>query len=394
VAPGFLDLQVNGLNGVHFTTLELRTAHEKLAACARMQASAGVTAWWATLPTVPPRRWGEVLPLLGPRAFGGDDESGGGATLLGAHCEGPFLCREKKGAHCEEFMLEFCGGGLDEVYGDGWERVVRMVTLAPEVAGGMELIRELRARCPGVRIAVGHSAAGFDVARRAVAEGVCMVTHTFNAMNGVTGREPGVPGLMEREAVGLGEKVWFSVIGDGVHLSDHVLRMAVELGLDGDDGGGRCIGITDAIELAGLPDGIYEGNQQIVGRQVKIGNRATIEGKGTLIGSCVLVDHVVRQIAGVHEGGARAWSGLDPELKEKRLVRAVKCVSQNVADMMGESSRGRLDVGMNADFVVLNPDAYALQTWIGGRLAYESSGSLMLGMATIRDELDTKGLVC
>ncbi|ETN43207.1 uncharacterized protein HMPREF1541_02366 [Cyphellophora europaea CBS 101466] len=375
LAPGYLDLQVNGLAGVHFTRLcpSGTTDPEddaKLLQCARMQASAGVTGWWATIPTVPQPRWKQILPALAPRSF----VAAGGAEMLGAHCEGPFLCPAKKGAHCADFMLEPAAVPVGEVYGErNLEMVLKMITVAPELPGAPDLIRQVKAKWPWVRVAIGHTAASYEEAVEGIRAGASMVTHTFNAMNGVTGREPGVPGLME----GAEKGVWYSAIADGVHLHRAVLDMAVQLGLHDDgNGSGRCIGITDAIELAGLEDGVYGGNGQIVGRQIKEGNKVTIEGTGTLVGSCVLVDHVVRELAGINAAGAQggvseAWKHLGEEERGKRLVKGVKAVSENVAAMMGEKERGLLAAGKRADLVVLDWEGSVRETWVAGTRVFQ-----------------------
>ena len=110
--------------------------------------------------------------------------------------------------------------------------------------------------------------------------------------------------------------------------------------------------ITDSIELAGLPDGTYPGHSQIPHNQTKTGSRVTIESTETLIGGCAALDECVRN--------AMQWSGCG-------VAEAVRCVTENIADFMGEQSRGRLEIGRRADFVLLDNGANVLQTWIGGK---------------------------
>lgn len=113
-----------------------------------------------------------------------------------------------------------------------------------------------------------------------------------------------------------------------------------------------CILITDSIELSGLPDGIHPGHAQIPFKQLKIGNKVTIEGTDTLIGTCIGLDECVRNLM--------TWAGIPVE-------QAVKCVTENVADAMGLRDRGKLEVGRRGDFVLLSEDGRIQQTWIMGQ---------------------------
>jgi N-acetylglucosamine-6-phosphate deacetylase len=418
LAPGFLDLQTNGMAGVHFTTLASKSHTDqgeddvaRLQKCARLLVSSGTTAFWATIPTVPQERWREILPSLQAREFLNAKGTPEGATLLGAHCEGPYLAPEKKGAHAAEYMLLPAGDfprsaseadtaaqhevrfvHHEDLYGSiNLADTVKMITIAPELPNALDMIASLRQKHPHIRIAIGHTTATYAQASAAVAAGATMVTHTFNAMNGCTGREPGVAGLMLEEE----RRVYYSTIADGVHLHPLTLSLAIRSGLDRDGlGGGRCIGITDAIELAGLPDGTYEGNEQIVGRQVKVGNKVVKEGTGTLIGSCVLLDSVVREMVKSAPDIRRVkLETSSREAEERKLVIAVKAVGQNVADMMGEGQRGRLEVGRRADFAVLNHDNFegdggivVTETWVGGWKVFDRGEAHTIGADDCRDE--------
>ena len=413
LAPGFIDLQTNGMAGVHFTTLATGSKSgaepgeddiSRLEKCAKLLVTSGTTAFWATIPTVPQHRWREILPVLRPREFTQAIESSHdgvtamrsnvpvGAALLGAHCEGPYLHPEKKGAHAAEFMLTPSDpestaattttnaqqAPFESLYHPtNLSSTIKMITIAPELPNAISMIASLHTKYPHIRIAIGHTTATYAQATAAVTVGASMVTHAFNAMNGWTGREPGVVGLFlhnhdhshEQEK---GRKVFFSTIADGVHLHPLSLSLAIRSGLDSDGlGGGRCIGITDAIELAGLEDGVYKGNGQIVGRQVKEGNRVVKEGTGTLIGSCVLLDAVVREMVGSVPSSGDGGGGGEEEERGRKLVVAVKAVSQNVADLMGEAQRGRLEIGRRADFAVLDWDGHSdkphvKETWVAG----------------------------
>jgi N-acetylglucosamine-6-phosphate deacetylase len=120
----------------------------------------------------------------------------------------------------------------------------------------------------------------------------------------------------------------------------------------------KCILITDSIELAGLPDGVHPGHGQIPYRQRKVGNRVTIEGTDTLIGSCCTLDECVRNMV--------SMTGCN-------LAEAVRCVTENVAAMMGENKRGMLEFGRRADFVILDSQGKVRETWIEGRKVWTAS---------------------
>lgn len=119
----------------------------------------------------------------------------------------------------------------------------------------------------------------------------------------------------------------------------------------------HCILITDSIELSGLSDGIYPGHAQVPFNQLKEGNKVTIEGTDTLIGTCIGLDECVRNLM--------AWADVPVE-------RAVRCVTENVASAMGLEDRGKLEVGRRGDFVVLRDNGSVQQTWVLGKKVYDT----------------------
>ena len=202
VAPGFLELQSNGMAGIHFTQLVNGEDDEsRLQTVARMQIKSGVTGWWATIPTVAPLRWKEILPTLTPCSFA----SVGGADLLGAHVEGPFLNPSKKGAHNDAYFQQPTEMSPSQLYGvSNLQSIVRMVTVAPELPGSVAMIGALLEDYPHITVSLGHSSATYEDGIAAVDVGAKMLTHTFNAMAPMQHRSPGLAGLMA------GGKVWYS----------------------------------------------------------------------------------------------------------------------------------------------------------------------------------------
>lgn len=282
----------------------------------------------------------QTVSVLKPRT------SASGADLLGAHVEGPFLNPSKKGAHNAGYLQIPTQISPSRVYGDeNLGHAVRLITLAPELPGATALIGQLREEYPHIVISLGHSAATYEEGLAALQLGARALTHVLNAMAPLHHREPGLAGLM---ATG---KCYYSVIPDGIHLHPSVLALCMRASPQ------KCIFITDSIELAGLPDGVHSGHGQIPHQQLKQGNKVTIEGTETLIGSCCMVDECVRN--------AVAFTGCN-------LAEAVQCVTENVADMMGENKRGKLEPGRRADFVVLDREGVVRETWMAGRNVWKS----------------------
>ena len=281
------------------------------------------------------------MPVLKPRTFPS------GADLLGVHVEGPFLNPSKKGAHNAGYLLEPTQTTPAYLYGnENLQDAVKLTTPAPELPGSAALIGHLQEEYPHITISLGHSAATYEDGLAAIQLGARALTHVFNAMSPLHHRDPGLAGLM---ATG---KCYYSVIPDGIHLHASVLTLCMRADPR------KCVFITDSIELAGLPDGIHPGHGQIPHRQYKQGNKVTIEGTNKLIGSCCTLDECVRN--------AVAFTGCN-------LAEAVQCVTENIADMMAENKRGKLEPGRRADFVILDQNGEVHETWINGNQVWSRS---------------------
>ncbi|KAL8946613.1 MAG: hypothetical protein Q9222_007016 [Ikaeria aurantiellina] len=351
LAPAYLELQSNGALGKHFTHFDNEDEY------------------WRSLE--------RILPHLYPQSFFC------GASLLGAHVEGPYLNPSKKGAHGIDafdasLMLTPESCSLSSTYGPPSSTSnIKLLTLAPELPGSLPLIKSLTS-ANNIKVSLGHSGATYDTGLAALKAGATCLTHIFNAMNPLHHREPGLGGLIaliennkkgedgdededngqdeEGEEEEEKEKIkeegneealhspYFSLIADGVHVHPATVTLAFRANPT------KCILITDAVEMAGLPDGLYPGHAQIPHQQRKEGNRVTIEGTETLIGGCSTIDECVRNL--------KRWSGCS-------LAEAVRCATENVARMMGvDGERGVIKEGRRADFVVLNDEGEVLGTWI------------------------------
>ncbi|KAL8772468.1 MAG: hypothetical protein Q9209_002420 [Squamulea sp. 1 TL-2023] len=342
IAPAFIELQTNGCLGMHFTNFDdERSYDENLEKVSKYLVQKGVGGFYVTLPTVEAAVFKKILPQLKPRKYNG------GAELLGAHCEGPWLNPSKKGAHDATLMQIPSQTSIKQLYGDRDSiSAIKMITLAPELDGSTRLIESL-SKEHNIRVSLGHSAADFDTGLVALRAGATTMTHVFNAMNSLHHRSPGLAGLIASD-----ESPYFSLIADGIHLHPATLAMAYRASPD------KCILITDSVEMAGLPDGLYPGHAQIPHLQRKQGNKVTIEDTDTLIGSCSSLDECVRNLT--------QWIGCS-------LAQAVQCATENIANMMGLTDRGIIEVGRRADFVVLDDTGQVLETWIGGKPVYQKA---------------------
>lgn len=279
----------------------------------------------------------------------------------------------KKGAHNDAFFKIPSLHDYRKLYGEhNLREAVRYMTVAPELEGALEMIRDLKKSYPHIVISIGHSTASYKAAVKAVEAGATSITHVFNAMTPLGHREPGIPGLISipaprssdieeqdpgKRSLEASHVPFFTVIPDNVHLHPTILRLCHQANPE------RCILITDSIELAGLPDAIYPPNEQITYPQRKAGNRATNvadKSKGekeTLIGSCITL---LEGLGNMMESGGVT------------IAQAARCASTNIAELMQDQSRGRLLPGRRADCIVLDKAGRLKQTWISGKLIWQA----------------------
>lgn len=268
---------------------------------------------------------------------------------MGAHAEGPYLFPSKKGAHNDSLFHQPATSPV-EIYGDvsNSNDTLKIVTLAPDLDGTTSLVKDLTGK--GIRVSLGHSSATYDQGVAAVNAGASCLTHTMNAMAPMHHRDPGLAGLVTAAPSTLAQSPYYSIITDGNHLHPSVASMLFR------SNPRKCILVTDSIELAGLPDGTYPGHSQVPHNQTKKGTKVVIEGTETLIGSCATLEECMQNLI--------KWTGCN-------VAEAVQCVTENVADLMGDATRGKLESGRRADLVVLDDEGNVLQTWIAGKKVWE-----------------------
>jgi N-acetylglucosamine-6-phosphate deacetylase len=266
LAPGLVDLQVNGAAG-----RDALDGGDALDAIDDVLARRGVTSWLAALPTAEDDRIEALVAAVADRVA----EPGHG--LAGLHLEGPFLSPEHAGSHRRE-LLRAPSSGVPGHYADP---SVRLVTIAPELDGALTLIRTLRRR--GVAVALGHSGADAETARRGLDAGATLVTHLFNAMGPLAHRAPGIAGVALTDP-----RARPCVIADGVHVDPIVLRLCRAAA------GRRVVLVSDASAPAAAGPGTY----RLGGSLVAADASGTVRTEaGTLAGSGVLLDGMVRRWA-------------------------------------------------------------------------------------------------
>lgn len=195
LAPGFIDVQINGSHNFDFSTPDPDFA-SKLASTTRQMIKSGLTSYVPTVISTKPGSYQAVLPHLGPS--GRDRDASKGTESLGAHIEGPFLSSLRNGIHNIDNLVEAqTWSDIENCYGPSLQNV-RYITAAPERGDMMSLIPEFVSR--GIVFSIGHSDATFDQAQSAVAAGASMVTHLFNAMRPFGHRDPGIFGLLGQSA--------------------------------------------------------------------------------------------------------------------------------------------------------------------------------------------------
>lgn len=345
ILPGFIDVHVHGVDGIDV----MDTADAVSRVAARLPRF-GVTAFCPTTVACGPEDLANVLRgVAAARAL----PPGVGARVLGAHVESNFINPDYRGAQPAECLRrphggsEARGGGASFSGGDvlrviaGHRHAVAIVTLAPEIDGGLDLVRTLTAA--GHRVSLGHSAATYEEAMAAIEAGACHATHLFNRMPPLAHRAPGLAGAMLASP-----RVTAEIICDGYHVHPAMVRLAI----DAKQPGG-VLAITDGTAGSGLPVG---ARARLGGRPIVVTERTAVLEDGTLAGSVLTMDGALRML--VNDVGLP-------------VVEAARMCATAPADALGLVSQGRLTTGAAADLVVLDDRLRVRQTFVAGRPCLE-----------------------
>lgn len=353
IVPGFIDAQINGGFGYDFSSSS-DTLNKALDVVSKEILQHGVTSYCPTLVTSTPEFYKEALPKL-TRKDGGAH----GAQILGAHCEGPFINIEKKGAHNPNYVQSEAPNDIVtfvETYGSLDN--ISIVTVAPELPGILETIPQLVEK--NIVVSIGHSMANCSKAEQALLKGSTFITHLFNAMLPFHHRDPGIVGLLTSFVKP--KRSYYGLISDGIHTHPTAMRIAQRSHPTG------AILVTDAMAALGLPPGVHKlGSMDVVINK----NEAKIVGTETLAGSVISMDEGVR-----HYLSATGCS----------VVEAVNTATLQPAELLGITDRkGTLDYETDADFLLLDHNLIVQATFIAGKPVWVKDEKLKKKLGTVYD---------
>jgi N-acetylglucosamine-6-phosphate deacetylase len=333
--PGFIDLHLHGAIGVDTMEAEAKDLHR----VARFLAQHGVTAWLPTLVPAPVEDYRRAAHAIGTLMREQDEGPARAARALGLHYEGPFInsaqCGALRPAHFRKFTD---AADVDALALPENAAAARMITVAPEIEGGLELIRELAGR--GWIISIGHTRAPVDILESAWNAGARHMTHFMNAMSPLHHRAPGPIGWGL-----LKDEISCDVIADGVHVDSLMLKLVLRAKTPA-----RVALISDSVAPTGLGDGEYG----IWGETINVVEGRTQNARGSIAGSVITMLEAVRTML-----------SLDIPIED-----VSRMASGNPARLLGISQDyGSIEEGKRADLVALDKEGNVQLTLIGGRKA-------------------------
>lgn len=334
IVPGFIDVHIHGAGGADTMDANL----EALTTIATVLPAEGTTSFLAT--TITQEKDQIKKALKNVAVYCQHLNKAGKAEILGIHLEGPFINSKRAGAQPENHII-----APDLELFKEWQKdsnqLIKLVTLAPEVENGLELIRYLSAT--GVIASIGHSDATYEEVKEAVHAGATHVTHLFNGMRGIHHREPGVAG-----AALLFKELMIEIIADGIHVCPEMIKLSLQAkGMDG------MILITDSIRAKCMKNGLYD----LGGQNVTVKEGKALLDNGTLAGSILKMKESVQNMM---------------EFANISLKEAVRLASTNPAKQLNVFDRkGSIEKGKDADIVILGRDLEVKQTICRGVKAFE-----------------------
>jgi len=328
LVPGFIDLQLNGAFGHDFTA-DPATIWRVAAGLPRY----GVTAFLPTIITSPLEQVEAGMHVVRD----GRPKNFRGAAPLGLHVEGPFLNPKKKGAHNQQYLRPPTPEAVA-----GWSPAsgVRLVTMAPENPGALEVIAALASR--GVVVSTGHSMATYDEAVAGFDAGARYGTHLFNAMPPLGHRDPGLPGALLAD-----DRMTVGFIADGVHTHRSIIALVWRM-----LGPRRMSLVTDAMAALGMPPGSHRlGDYDVI-----VDATSCRLADGTLAGSILELDQALRNLL---------------DITGCSLDEALETMTTTPAKLLGlDGERGRIAPGYAADIVLLSSDLRVQTTIASGEVVY------------------------
>lgn len=333
VIPGAIDIHIHGASNSD----AMDATHEALSTMAETLPKEGTTSFLATTMTQTTEAIESALLNAGKYI---ESQSQEHAEIIGIHLEGPFISPVRKGAQPEEHIVD-----PDVTLFKRWQEMaenqIKLVTLAPEQPNGLDLAAHLKAT--GVVASIGHSDATYDQIDEAIQAGTTHVTHLYNGMRGLHHREPGVLG-----AAYLRDELYVELIADGIHCRPEMIKLAYNQITSE-----RMILITDSLRAKWLEKGTYDlGGQPVYVNETK----ATLSD-GTLAGSILKMNDAIKNTM---------------EYTDCSMTDIIKMTAENPAKQLRIFDRkGSIQVGKDADLVILNDRLDVEMTFCRGNLAFK-----------------------
>ncbi len=333
VLPGLIDIHVHGGAGCDM----MDATPESLECMSNFFLQHGVTAYLPSSIT-----YSSAATLRAIENVAQNMAGAGGARILGIHLEGPYLSQAYRGAQPEEFIRDPDPQEYLPWFNSG---VIRRMTVAPELPGALELIRDGLER--GVRFSAGHTAATYAQVEQAVEAGLSQSTHTFNGMLGLHHREPGALGAFLSD-----ERITCEVIADGIHVHPAMLRLLARA-----KGVERTVLVTDAIRAVGLQDGSYELGGHPITVQAGVARTAS----GNLAGSTLTLECAVQNMV---------------QMVGLTIPQAIAMATATPAAALGlQGQKGVIQPGADADIIFIDSDFNVRLALIAGKVVYQAPGN-------------------
>lgn len=329
VSPGFIDIHIHGAFG--YDAMDWN--RETISNISRGLCQFGVTGFLPTTMSMDTESIKRTLDNIADSM----NSAGYGAQVLGAHLEGPFISKSKKGAHDEQYITK-----ADYMLIEEYLRVIKLITIAPEVDGNMSFIKDM-CQHPHISLSMGHSNATYEEAMEAIDAGIRSTTHMFNAMSSLNHREPGVVGAV------LNSDIYCELIADKIHVHPAMYKLLINA-----KGKDKVILITDAIRAACMKPGVYD----LGGQKATVTHGEARLEDGTLAGSVLRLNEAVRNF--------RAHTNLP-------INDVIAMVTANPAKLIGlEREIGSIEEGKKADLVVFDEGMEIFATIIKGNIVYRN----------------------
>ena len=329
VAPGLVDIHIHGYLGEDVSDGNA----DGIKKMAEGIMKNGVTSWCPTTMTVSKEEIDTALATV--RSLKDESKDWNGAEILGVNLEGPYINPKKKGAQAEEHIKL-----LDPKFIIDNADIISLATVAPEMSGGCDGIKEISENC-NVKISIGHTDASFEDAMAGIDAGATHITHLFNAQTGLQHRNPGVVGAA------LLRDVYTELICDTFHIHKGLFELIAKIK------GDKLVLITDCTRAGGMPDGEYT----LGGQKIFVNGRKCLLEDGTIAGSVLKLNNAVKNV----------YNNTDMP-----LWTVVAAASLNPAKAIGVDDRkGSIEAGKDADIIITDRDFNITKTIIGGKVKYE-----------------------